>query len=161
VAIKSAVMPSSASGYSCTEDASTHKIYCFGTNNADGGSGGGGTPVNQITEYNPATNTLLTKSTTMPTARGSFSCVYVGSVSKIYCFGGAMSAPPFPSVTNQILEYAPSTNTLAIRSAVLPSARYAHSCSPNSTTGKIYCLGGQTDAMTSISQIIEYQAPVP
>jgi len=133
----SAVLPSERTIFSCVEDSSTHKIYCFGGHN-DSGS------LNEIIEYNPATDQVTTKNATFPVRIHWLSCVEDSATHKIYCFGGytpdndAFNA----SYLDRIFEYDPAADTLTLMEATFPRGRFALSCAENSATNRIYCFGG-------------------
>jgi len=144
---KTATLPSGRGEFSCAEDSSTHKLYCFG-----GYTGSYPTPfLNEIVEYSSSTDTLITKTTTLPSGRLGLSCAQDSSTHKIYCFGGWDGS----QVLNQILEYTPSTDTLVTKTAILPTPRYNFSCAEDSGTHHIYCFGGY-DGGNFYNQILEY-----
>ena len=156
-------LPTIRNGLSCVEDSSTHKIYCFGGYWQDfvctqweswGCVGGYGYSyyLNDILEFDPASETISTRTTKLPTGIDALSCVEDSSTHKIYCFGGASYGP---TERNQILEYDPKTDTLTTMSAVLPSGRKSFSCVEDSSTHKIYCFGGRNDS-GNLNEIIEY-----
>lgn len=134
VTVKSAQLPSGRTYLSCTENAATHKIYCFGGSQSNSGS-----PTASIVEYTPATDTLVTKTATLPTARYVLSCAAYEPTGRIYCFGGQ---PNSSSMYNTIVEYNPVSDTLVTKTATLPAGRAGHSCVTIASSGKIFCLGG-------------------
>ncbi|MBI2013595.1 MAG: prepilin-type N-terminal cleavage/methylation domain-containing protein [Candidatus Colwellbacteria bacterium] len=147
VVIKSVSLAPGKDQFSCAQDSSTGKIYCFGGINAGDGQ--------QIIEYtddgtSSTSGSITVKSVTLPTPRYSHSCAENSSTHKIYCFGGHQSSPSVD--LSQIVEYNPSTDTIITKTAVLPTGRYGHSCTENSSTHKIYCFGGTNGG----NQIIEY-----
>ena len=95
---------------------------------------------------------ITVKSATLPTSRIYLSCAPDANTGKIYCFGGYNASLGF---LNQINEYDPSTDTMIVKIATLPSARNSSSCALNTATNKIYCFGGST-ASGYLNQIIEY-----
>ena len=149
VIVKTATLPSARAYLSCSNNSFNNKIYCFG------GLVNGPSYTNQIIEYDPATDTLVTKGATLPSSRAYLSCVPgQDSAGKIYCFGGLQISG---YGTNQIIEYNPTTDTRVVKNAVLPSARHDHACALNPDTNKIYCLGGYTtDSFSYLNQIVEY-----
>jgi len=142
---KSASLPSIRGLISCAENSATHKIYCFGGYTLPPAS------LDEIIEYTPATDTVVTKSAVLPSARRHLSCAEDSSTNKIYCFGGAATL-----ALDQIVEYTPATDTVVTKSAVLPSPRWRSSCAENSSNHKIYCLGGSGSFQTYLDQIVEY-----
>lgn len=147
VAIKSATLPGDRAYFACAPNPSTGKIYCFGGINT-----AWATRYNQILEYDPSSDTIITKSATLPTLRHALSCATNPLTNKIYCFGGYDLSSGYLS---QITEYDPATNVLATKSAILPTARYYTSCAGSSTTGKIYCFGGHGTA-GYFADVVEY-----
>ncbi|MEK6983465.1 MAG: kelch repeat-containing protein [Nanoarchaeota archaeon] len=152
---KAAILPSGTVAPSCDTYSTSQKIYCFG------GWSGFGSPLSRITEYAPSTDTLVTKTATLPTARGAPSCARNPGNNKVYCFGGLDVGSTF---LNQIVEYDPATDSRAAKSATLPGGRDYASCAVNPATNKIYCFGGANAAppgANQISQIIEYTITTP
>ncbi|MBI2061034.1 MAG: hypothetical protein HYT87_14805 [Nitrospirae bacterium] len=139
VVTKSARLPSARSNLSCAGPANG-KIYCFG-----------GVGNEEIVEYDPAGDTVVTKSAKLPSARSDLSCVGPAN-GKIYCFGGSLGVLR-QDVSDQIVEYNPASDTVATKSAKLPSARSDLSCA-GPANGKIYCLGGIGGSR--FDQIVEY-----
>ena len=137
VAVKSAVLPAPRGGLDCAEDSANHRIYCFW---------GNGT--NQLIEYRPLTDTLVTSPVTLPLSLWYPACAENSLTHKIYCFGGYTN-----TAVNQTVEYDTTTAAVATKAA-LPSPRYGASCAENSLTHKIYCFGGLNSS--TINQIIEY-----
>jgi hypothetical protein len=127
--VKSTRLPKRIRNPACVEDTSTHKIFCFG------GSEYGGTVRDQILEYTPATDSLVTKSATLPSARADLSCTQDATTRKIYCFGGNSS---------EIMEYDPATDTAITKSATFPVSVEKLSCVADASTQRIYCFGGET-----------------
>ncbi|GEM_PF-3064022 len=155
IVTKTAVLPFGRGNFSCAENSSTHKIYCFG------GTGLSSTFSNQIIEYNPSTDTIVTKTAVLPSGRYSLSCAENSLTNKIYCFGGyegfGLAGSPGSGPLNQIIEYNPSTDSIITKTAVLPSTVYSLSCTENSLTHKIYCFGGYNALLSFFSnQIVEY-----
>lgn len=158
IVTKSAVLPYGPWGMrsmACAPSAVTGKIYCFGgywlnnPNNNTIAEGG------EIFEYNPATDTLVNKGDNrLPNSGGStsngnhtgrywMSCADYPTTDKIYCFGGYNELGSGSGYHNDILEYTPATDTLVVKSTVLPSATAMLACAYNPGSTKIYCFGGQ------------------
>jgi hypothetical protein len=149
--VKSATMPSSAgkSSFSCAEDSSTHKIYCFG--------GSGASPdfqANTIFEYNLSSDSITVKSAKLPAGTYGLSCAEDSSTHKIYCFGGDTAGDFASEILYQINEYDPSNDTRTTKNAVLPSSRYLFSCVQESLKNTIYCFGGYNG--NPFNEIVEY-----
>jgi len=136
---KTAVLPIANSFQSCAENSSTNKIYCFGGNDNNGNS------FDEIVEYNPATDSLVTKTAILPTNRYALSCAENSATNKIYCSGGSDDNMNF---LNEIVEYNPATDSLVTKSETLPTVNFALACAQNSATNKIYCLGGTSYNIT-------------
>jgi N-acetylneuraminic acid mutarotase len=142
----------------CVEDSSTHKIYCFGGYYQEfvctdwqewGCVGGSQYPyyLDDILEYDTASEALTIKSTRLPADIANLACVEDTATHKIYCFGGTESDS---STRDRILEYTPAADTLVTKSATLPSGRVNLACAEDAATQMIYCFGGNS------SEIIEY-----
>lgn len=133
IAVKSVKLPVGSEGMSCAENSLTNKIYCFGGTHATGYNS------RQIVEYTPSGNVIATKSAKLPDPNGHYlpSCAANPATGKIYCFGGT-------SLTDYAyaIEYNPSSNVVATKSALMPSSRSAHSCATAGMTNSIYCFGG-------------------
>ena len=148
--ILSTVLPSERTIFSCVEDSSTHKIYCFGGYN-DSGS------LNEIIEYDPATDQITTKSATFPVGIYWLSCVEDSSSHKIYCFAGYTSDNEIfnTNYLDRIFEYDPIADTLTLMDATFPRGRFALSCVENSAANRIYCFGGSR-SVVCCDDISEY-----
>ena len=140
--VKSATLPTGRDGLAAATNPLTGKMYCFG--GCDGSS-----YLNQIIEYNPATDSVTVKSATLPTGRRYVAAAANPFTGKIYCFGGFNG-----SYLNQIVEYDPTNDSIAVKSAALPSARCAVGAAADPFTGKIYCFGGYDGS--TFNQIVEY-----
>ena len=81
------------------------------------------------------------------------SSVWSERTQTIFLFGGTSSI--HAGNRDWILEFDPVAETIAEKSAVLPSPRYAPACTVNSETGKIYCFGGR-EADGALAEIVEY-----
>ena len=144
--IVGATLPSPRVFHACATDPATGKIYCFGGQESV-------SILDQIIEYDPATDTLVTKAAVLPNGGTFMDCAAGPGTGKIYCFGGVDDA--FGSLAT-ILEYDPATDTLVTKTATLPSARNTLACAADPATGKIYCFGGRDATGTSLNQILEY-----
>ncbi len=157
VTTKAGALPTARRSLSCAYSSATSKFYCFGgALNAQNSSA-----ITQIVEYNPATDSVVTKSAVLPSARFSTACSSNPN-GKIYCFGGTY----FTSVWvgyDDIIEYDPSTNVVTTKTLHLPTPLYAESCAPSpSGSQSMYCLGGRTAASGGfVGQILEYTPWVP
>ncbi|MHC4092933.1 MAG: kelch repeat-containing protein, partial [Planctomycetota bacterium] len=130
----------------CAADPTTGKIYCFGGFD-------GSTILDQVVEYDPATDTVVPMTVVLPSPRQGSACAADPTTGKIYCFGGHNTDP-----IDQVVEYDPGTDTLATMTAVLPSARYFLACAAD-PAGKIYCLGGADLLVAELDEIVEYTPP--
>jgi hypothetical protein len=150
-------------GLSCVENSQTHRIYCFGGNyteiecvrREDGRCVEERlTPryLDEIVELDAERGRLEVKSATLPAGRSDLSCVEDSGTHKIYCFGGA-GADGIP--TDQIVEYDPSSDRLATKSASLPSALMALACAEDSQNHRAYCFGGY-DGEGYVDSVVAY-----
>jgi hypothetical protein len=113
------------------------KIYVMG------GNDGSNITVNTNEEYDPATDSWTTKSSTGFTARQQFAVAVVNDT--IYALGGYNG-----SYLNTNEAYDPSTNTWATKSSTGFTARYALAAA--TVNGKIYALGGWNGSTLSLNQ---------
>ena len=160
---KSAKLPTATFAHSCVGNLGSNKIYCFGGYNPSFSSA--------IFEYDTQNDKLTMKNSFLPEGTGGLSCAESLATNKIYCFGGftGKSVPgPLTEgaygkgiyrntfiMSDQVLEYDPDTDTIAIKKSALPGGRDDLSCVPSSNPPKIYCFGGGT-ADSAFDQIIEY-----
>jgi len=143
---KAATLPTGRELLSCAENSDTHKIYCFGGYNDDTYF------LDEIVEYDPATDQTTTKTAVLPSAREGLSCAENSDTHKIYCFGGYDDITPY---LDEIIEYDPVTDQITTKTAVLSTERESLSCAENSDTHKIYCFGGYDDS-GHVEEIAEY-----
>ncbi|GEM_PF-3438405 len=99
IVTKAGVLPSTRAYLSCAENSYTQKIYCFG-----GANWSSSLLYNQILEYNPASDVLVTRPTVTPQSIAGQSCLENPVDHKIYCFAGK-NGFNWNSYTNQIFEY--------------------------------------------------------
>ncbi len=152
---KQATLPTPRWGLSCTAYAPTHTIYCFG------GWTGGTSTFDEIVEYTPATDTLITKHAVLsPSGRALSSCVSYTPTGKIYCFGGFQRGANGVAYLDDILEYDPAADVMAVKIARLPHKVAYHSCAAGAglARSKIYCFGGINPDVPGdqLDQIVEY-----
>lgn len=152
IRIMTSTLPSGRDELSCAENSLTNKIYCFGGYYFSGGD----TYLSQIIEFDPASDQLTTKTTTLPSARRALSCEEDSTSGKIYCFGGKTSTARL----NQIVEFNfntgvndNNTDARAIKSNLPANVQY-NSCTQSSANNKIYCFGGDNGG--EIDDIVEY-----
>jgi parallel beta-helix repeat protein len=159
---KKARYPTVIGDHSCVEDSATHKIYCFGgidkasTNEPQ---------TDAIVRYDPSADSTATMSATLPTIRDGLGCAEDSSTHRMYCFGGYWQEfvctdwEPWGCVggysivhyLDDILEYDPGVDAVTIKSTSLPMENDWIECVEDSSTHKIYCLGG-----ASRDEIFEY-----
>ena len=102
-----------------------------------------------VEEYNPATNTWMTKAS-MPTARTGLG-VAAASNGKIYAMGGTNQNN---AVVKTVEEYDPFTNTWATK-ADLPTTRPGLGVA-TASNGKIYAIGGRDQNNAAVNTVEEY-----
>ena len=152
VNVKSARLPSGLGYQSCTENSATHKIYCFG------GTANLFTALDQIVEYDPgapdnSASAITIKSAKLPIAKMGHACAENSATHKVYCIGGDTRKGFY---LNQILEYNPSTDSVAPMTVGFPAAIAYLACAENSATHKIYCFGGDDGQGHLFNSIIAY-----
>ena len=168
VTIKNTRLPSAIYAHSCAENSATHKIYCFGGYN----------PYNPafysqtIFEYDPQDDKVIIKNAFLPKGTGGLSCVEDRANHKIYCFGGfrgeslpnsSETVGPYGKgiqqssfvMSQDILEYDPTADTIATKNSLMPKNAAELSCAYSSATSNIYCFGG-LQADNPLDQIFEY-----
>ncbi len=131
----------------CANDSLTNHIFCFG---------GGSSPFyNTILEYDPVAGVLTTKSVTLPVVLTATTCAELPTNHRIYCFGGHNGAGTY---YNSIWAYDPATNTVSTLAVTLPSARAMARCATSTSTGAIYCFGGENYSLpqTHTDQILKF-----
>ena len=144
--IMSAKLPTYRAAVGVATNPLTGKIYCFG-------GGSGSYFINDILEYDPIADRLVTKSATLPTGRHGMAVAANPLTGKIYCLGGMDSS----GALSQILEYDPAADSLVVKTASLPSRRYQFAAGADPLTGKIYCFAGYNpSAGVQLNQIVEY-----
>jgi N-acetylneuraminic acid mutarotase len=100
VVIKSATLPTGRYGLAAAADPLTGKIYCFGGRHV------AGPPyLNEIVEYDIASDRIETRNARLPTGR-SYLAATSSNTGKIYCFGGDNGS----SILNEIAEYTPPSH---------------------------------------------------
>jgi len=144
---KSATLPTGRRSMGCATAPATGKIYCLG--GWDSGPG----YLDEILEYDPGSDTLVTKTATLPSGLMRTGCAADPLSGNIYCFGGRWQGGGF---SDDIIEYNPDTDTVAVMTATLPSGMESVACVASPTTGRIYCLGGGT-GMWAVDTILEYE----
>lgn len=103
-----------------------------------------------IYAYTPATDTIVQKGPALPAASGTYYSVAMNpATSKAYVFGGTSGG----TLTNEILAYDPSTDTLSTENAVLPIGLVCTVAIYDNATGKIEIFGGKNPP---VSQIYSY-----
>jgi N-acetylneuraminic acid mutarotase len=138
IPVASAVLPWEASRLTCTATSDRH-VFCFG----------GADDEDEISEYDPSTDTIVARNEKLPSGRFGIACAADTSTDRIYCFGGGTSANP-------VLEYNPATDSFTTKTASVPSARNRMACVENSATHRIYCLGGMISQSGVFDDILEY-----
>lgn len=106
------------------------KIYTFG------GVANIASVVDTIYEYDPSTDKIAAKNTTLPLALSGMAAVSLND--KVYLFGGYNSSDD--NKGKEIYEYDPSTDTLVAKSATLAQA--VRNPVASAANGKIYVFGG-------------------
>ncbi len=139
-----ATLPLDRHAVGCAADAASGKIYCFG-----------GRPygLDEIVEYDPATDTLAIMTARLPMLTWSVSCAADAASGKIYCFGGNNI---YVDGTRDIQRYDPATDTLVTMGAELPDPRSGGGCAADAASGKIYCFGGCYSGSDYRDTIVEY-----
>ncbi|MDX2437229.1 MAG: Ig-like domain-containing protein [Acidobacteriota bacterium] len=144
VRLMSATLPSPNSGMACTEDGSSHRIYCFGGTSSSSSA--------SIIAYDPATDSMAEQTATLPTGRSGLSCTEQSTTHDLFCFGGRDAGGKL----NDIFTYDPSSDSLTARGAIFPSRITDLSCAEDPAAGRIYCFGGQIQSIAYVSEIYSY-----
>ena len=151
VTAKSATLPTGRHALAAAADPLTGKIYCFGGEGDDGMH-------TQIVEYDPSTDSIVVKSAVLPTPREGLTAAANPFTQKIYCFGGQ---DDYGNYLNQIVEYSPVSDSIAVRYATLPAITDFPAAAADQVTGRIYCFGGKNTTSSYVNQIVEYTPPSP
>ena len=148
----SVTLPSGRYGTSAAT-APNGKIYVFG------GSGGGGNDglLDDILEFDPVAQTVMTLRVSLPSARQNASSATAPN-GKIYVFGGYDGYSGVSIFySNDIIEFDPVAQTITTLRVSLPSARQ-NASSATAPNGKIYVFGGT--ARNTLDDIAEFDPSV-
>ena len=137
-----ATLPSARSDTSAAT-APNGKIYVFG------GFDGSSVELDDIVEFDPATQSVTTLDATLPSARSGTSAATAPN-GKIYVFGGFDG-----SYWGDIVEFDPVTQSVTTLEATLPSAR-SDTSAATAPNGKIYVFGGNIRGNTRLDDIVEF-----
>lgn len=158
--------PSIIQSQSCVEDSGSHLIYCFGGMDKIANDQ---PSTDMITAYNPATDSLRVLTTRLPSIRADMGCAEDSLTHKIYCFGGnwqtfecvgwsdlggCISGVTQPYISNEILEFDPSDESLTTV-ATLPAGLDDLVCVENSDNHHIFCFG-ETDSVGGQFGVIDF-----
>jgi N-acetylneuraminic acid mutarotase len=144
----SATLPAGRWGLAAASSATTGRVYCFG------GYSDGGVILDEIVEYDPATDSLTVMFATLPTGRWGLAAAACPTTGKIYCFGGYSESH---STLDDIVEYDPATGSVTVMNATLPTERLDHAAVGSFATGKIYCFGGRSlNSGLIFNEIVQY-----
>lgn len=164
LALMTAFYPTIIQNHACALHNSM--IYCFG---GDEHIGTNMPQTTLITRYDPTSDSLSTMTAGLPMNNSQLSCAAANSM--IYCFGGysqtsecteydnesnCIGVKVYTAYENDILRYDPATDSITTEFSTLPSARKGHSCVTRSSTGRIYCFGGNEQGEGSIAQVFEF-----
>jgi N-acetylneuraminic acid mutarotase len=155
VVLKAATLPTGRVMLSCAAHASSGKIYCTGGHEI---GPSGISYLDEIVEYDPSQDRVVVKTARLPYKTGFHSCATDPTTDNIYCFGGF--SPDYQQnwgQLNYIVEYNPTTDTVAVKTATLPAPTPQPSCVTNGAMETLYCLGG-SNYLGSMDQIVEYNA---
>jgi N-acetylneuraminic acid mutarotase len=132
-------LPEPRYDHSCVWDPDSYNIYCFGGYVKKGDSA---EPSDEIIEYNPHLNSVITMGSRLPNVRHSMSCAMNSLTAKAYCFGGKEEGL-FSDDYKDIIEYDITTDSVRIMSSMFWSENISDlSCVENPVTSNIYCIGG-------------------
>lgn len=139
-------LPTARAMTSAAYDPVTARIYVFG-----GRQFGSGTNLDSIVEFNPATEAVLTVSTTLPSGRIETAAAYDPVSGDIVLFGGNATG----TWLSDVLAFHPSgSSTTAL--APLPSPLSGASAARHPLTGRILVYGGE-DSGGPKSQVLEFE----
>lgn len=141
---KSAVLPIGLTAHSCVGSNATGTIFCFGGSQEPSPPPPDDPLFDQIIEYDPGTDTVTTKASTLPFPMMHLECVEHPAQTTILCFGGVRLPNSEFVLSDQVLEYDPVADTIAIRGGALPSGRYLLQCATEQSAAKILCFGGNS-----------------
>jgi hypothetical protein len=128
-------LPASMYGVSGVWDGAGN-AYLFG-----GKSNNDSKPYDWILRYTPATDTVTTLPTRLPSARGHASAVWDGAGSA-YVFGGELDPASGSTFTREIVRFRPSTGALDVMPALMPYARASMGTAWDGTTATAYLFAG-------------------
>ena len=144
--IKSATLPSGRCLGGCAYSTATRKIYYLG------GAILPSTYLDEILEYDPSADRLVTKGARLPWINCAMACAADPATGKIYCFGGQNSSGLFDAV----VEYDPVHDRVTVMHAKLPSPRCAMGGAADPLGGGIYCFGGNDGTSQLLDETLEY-----
>ncbi len=134
--IISPVLPEWTKEPSCITASDINKFFCFG------GEGPYG-PMDTISVFDSATNTITKRTAKLPKGLTGLSCAFSSTQRKIYCSGGKDSAG---NLQRGIIEYNYINEVVTVKNAVFPNGLITD-CTEE-TNGNILCFGGITSTAT-------------